>query len=409
MKADSTAHTGANDSTAFKVLGAISFSHFLNDTIQSLMLAIYPLFKTDFHLSFAQIGLITLAFQFTASLLQPLVGYYTDRHPKPFSLVLGMGCTLLGLLTLSLASSFPMVLIAAAMVGTGSSVFHPESARVARMASGGRHGLAQSIFQVGGNAGAATGPLLAAWIVLPHGQRSIAFFSLLALIAMIVLTGVGFWYRHHQAKPKKATVAAIQTLPRRKVLATLAVLLALIFSKFFYLASINSYLIFYLIQRYGISTQEAQYHLFYFLFSVAAGTLLGGPIGDRIGRRQVIWVSILGVAPFTLALPYVDQTMSVVLTMIIGFMLSSAFPAILVYAQELFPGKIGMISGLFFGLAFGLAGIGAAVLGQLADLWGVAAVYRLCSFLPLIGLLAVFLPNIRRQSQPTSVCQAAKA
>ena len=407
MKDNSGAARGA--ATSFKVLGAISFSHFLNDTIQSLILAIYPLFKTDFHLSFAQIGLITLAFQFTASLLQPLVGYYTDRHPKPFSLTLGMGCTLLGLLTLSLASSFPMVLLAAAMVGTGSSIFHPESARVARMASGGRHGLAQSIFQVGGNAGTAMGPLLAAWIVLPHGQRSIALFSLLALIAMIVLTGVGFWYRQHQAKPKTRAVAALQELPRRQVLLTLAVLLALIFSKFFYLASINSYLIFYLIEQYAIGTQQAQYHLFYFLFSVAAGTLLGGPIGDRIGRRQVIWVSILGVAPFTLALPYVDLTTSVVLTMIIGFMLASAFPAILVYAQELFPGRIGMVSGLFYGLAFGLAGIGAAVLGQLADRWGVAAVYQLCSFLPLIGLLAVFLPNIRRPHAPPSVCQAAKA
>ena len=409
MQADSAAGTGANDAIAFRVLGAISFSHFLNDTIQSLMLAIYPLFKTDFNLSFAQIGLITLTFQFTASLLQPVVGYYTDRHPKPFSLVLGMGCTLLGLLSLSLADSYPMVLMAAAMVGTGSSVFHPESARVARMASGGRHGLAQSIFQVGGNAGAATGPLLAAWIVLPHGQRSIALFSLLAFVAMIVLTGVGVWYRRHQAKPRKAAAAAVQPLPRRQVLTTLAVLLALIFSKFFYLASINSYLIFYLIQRYGIGTQDAQYHLFYFLFSVAAGTLLGGPIGDRIGRRQVIWVSILGVAPFTLALPYVGLNGSVVLTMIIGFMLSSAFPAILVYAQELFPGRIGVISGLFFGLAFGLAGIGAAVLGQLADLWGVATVYKICSFLPLIGLLAVFLPNIRRNAQPPAVAQAAKA
>ena len=409
MRADAAASTGANDATAFRVLGAISFSHFLNDTIQSLILAIYPLFKTDFHLSFAQIGLITLTFQFTASLLQPVVGYYTDRHPQPFSLVLGMGCTLLGLLSLSLADSYPMVLMAAAMVGTGSSVFHPESARVARMASGGRHGLAQSIFQVGGNAGAATGPLLAAWIVLPHGQRSIALFSLLALIAMIVLTGVGVWYRRHQAKPRKAASVTAPNLPRRQVLATLAVLLALIFSKFFYLASINSYLIFYLIERYGIGTQDAQYHLFYFLFSVAAGTLLGGPIGDRIGRRQVIWVSILGVAPFTLALPYVGLNGSVVLTMIIGFMLSSAFPAILVYAQELFPGRIGVISGLFFGLAFGLAGIGAAVLGQLADLWGVATVYKICSFLPLIGLLAVFLPNIRRNAQPPAVAQPAKA
>ena len=409
MQADSATSSGAKDATAFRVLGAISFSHFLNDTIQSLMLAIYPLFKTDFHLSFAQIGLITLTFQFTASLLQPGVGYYTDRHPQPFSLVLGMGCTLLGLLSLSLADSYPMVLMAAAMVGTGSSVFHPESARVARMASGGRHGLAQSIFQVGGNAGAATGPLLAAWIVLPHGQRSIALFSLLALIAMIVLTGVGVWYRRHQAKPRKAASVTAPNLPRRQVLATLAVLLALIFSKFFYLASINSYLIFYLIERYGIGTQDAQYHLFYFLFSVAAGTLLGGPIGDRIGRRQVIWVSILGVAPFTLALPYVGLNGSVVLTMIIGFMLSSAFPAILVYAQELFPGRIGVISGLFFGLAFGLAGIGAAVLGQLADLWGVATVYKICSFLPLIGLLAVFLPNIRRTVQQPVVSQPTKA
>ena len=395
MNVGSCTDKASTSSTTFKVLGAISFSHFLNDTIQSLTLAIYPLFKADFHLNFAQIGLITLAFQFTASLLQPLVGYYTDRHPKPFSLTLGMGCTLIGLITLSLASSFPMVLMAAAMVGTGSSIFHPESARVARMASGGRHGLAQSIFQVGGNAGAATGPLLAAWIVLPHGQRSIAFFSLVALVAMIVLTGVGFWYRHQQRQPPKISLASPQTLPKRQVAFTLAVLLALIFSKFFYLASINSYLIFYLMHQYNISTQLAQYHLFYFLFAVAAGTLLGGPIGDRIGRKQVIWVSILGVAPFTLALPYVDLATSVVLTMIIGFMLSSAFPAILVYAQELLPGRIGTVSGLFFGLAFGLAGIGAAVLGQLADIWGIVKVYDICSFLPLIGLLAIFLPNIR--------------
>jgi FSR family fosmidomycin resistance protein-like MFS transporter len=395
MKTPSATIHGATESTAFKVLVAISFSHFLNDTIQSLMIAIYPLFKTEFHLNFTQIGLITMAFQCTAPLLQPLVGYYTDRRPKPFSLALGMGCTLTGLLTLSLASSFPMVLVAAALVGTGSSIFHPESARVARMASGGRHGLAQSIFQVGGNAGAATGPLLAAWIVLPNGQRSIALFSLVALVAMIVLTGVGVWYRHRQRQPKKTAAVTAQPLPRRKVLLTLGILLALIFSKFFYLASINSYLIFYLMHQYGVSTQTAQYHLFYFLFAVAAGTLLGGPIGDRIGRKQVIWVSILGVAPFTLALPHVGLTTSVFLTVIIGFMLASAFPAILVYAQELFPGKIGTVSGLFFGLAFGLAGIGAAVLGQVADAAGIVAVYKLCSFLPLIGLLAVFLPDIR--------------
>ena len=388
--------------TAFKVLGAISFSHFLNDTIQSLMLAIYPLFKMEFGLSFAQIGLITLTFQFTASLLQPVVGFYTDRHPKPFSLAVGMGCTLIGLLMLSMAASFPAVLLAAALVGTGSSIFHPESARVARMASGGRHGLAQSIFQVGGNAGSATGPLLAAWIVLPYGQRSIAVFSLIALLAMIVLIGIGRWYRQHLRQPGKAPDSSGHALPIREVLQILAVLFALIFSKFFYLASINSYLIFYLIHQYGLSTQTAQYHLFYFLVAVAAGALLGGPIGDRIGRKRVIWVSILGVAPFTLALPYVSSNLSVALTVIIGFMLSSAFPAILVYAQELFPGKIGTVSGMFFGLAFGLAGIGAAVLGQLADLWGIVAVYKLCAFLPLIGLLAVFLPNLR-QSAPSTV------
>ncbi len=396
--ADHSTHPAASaaaDKTAFRVLGAISFSHFLNDTMQSLMIAVYPLFKSGFSLSFGQIGLITLAFQFTASLLQPLVGIYTDRHPKPFSLALGMGCTLAGLITLSLASSFPMLLLAAAMVGSGSAVFHPEASRVARMASGGRHGLAQSIFQVGGNAGAAFGPLLAAWIVLPHGQRSIAFIGLVALLAMIVLTGVGLWYRDQHRQPKKAAASAGHSLPRRQVVSTLAVLLALMFSKFFYLASISSYLIFYLMHHYQIETREAQYHLFYFLFSVAAGTLLGGPIGDRIGRKRVIWLSILGVAPFTLALPYVDLGTSAALTMVIGFMLASAFPAMVVYAQELIPGRVGTVSGLFFGLAFGLAGIGAAVLGRFADLWGIDAVYRLCSFLPLIGLLAVFLPDLR--------------
>ena len=383
------------DRTAFKVLGAISFSHFLNDTMQSLMIAIYPMFKAQFHLDFGQIGMITLAFQFTASLLQPLVGFYTDRRPMPFSLSLGMGCTLLGLLTLSQAASFPMLLVAAALVGTGSAIFHPESSRVARMASGGRHGLAQSIFQVGGNAGAAFGPLLAAWVVLPHGQRSIALFSLIALLAMIVLAGVGVWYGHQNRRPKRQAAAELHALPRRSVLTTLGVLLALIFSKFFYLASINSFLIFYLMHHYQIGTQAAQYHLFYFLFAVAAGTLLGGPIGDRIGRKQVIWMSILGVAPFTLALPYVGLEASIALTMIIGFMLASAFPAMIVYAQELIPGRVGTISGLFFGLAFGLAGVGAAVLGQVADRWGIDVVYHVCSFLPLLGLLAVFLPDLR--------------
>jgi MFS transporter, FSR family, fosmidomycin resistance protein len=385
-----------DESTRFPVLSAISFSHFLNDMMQSLMLAIYPLFKSEFHLSFAQIGLITLAFQFTASLLQPLVGLYTDRHPRPFSLAFGMGCTFAGMVTLSLAASFPVLLVAAALVGTGSSVFHPESSRVARMASGGRHGLAQSIFQVGGNAGTAAGPLLAAWIVLPHGQRSLVWFSLLALLAIIVLTGVGRWYRHQHRLPKHTCAPAANPLPRGVVARTLAILLALIFSKFFYLASINSYLIFYLLHQFDISTRLAQYHLFFFLFAVAGGTLLGGPLGDRIGRKRVIWASILGIAPFTLALPYVGLDASAVLTVIIGFMLASAFPAIVVYAQELIPGRIGTISGLFFGLAFGLAGIGAAVLGRLADLWGIVAVYKICAFLPLIGLLAVFLPDLKK-------------
>jgi FSR family fosmidomycin resistance protein-like MFS transporter len=365
--------------------------------MQSLMLAIYPLFKSGFHLSFAQIGMITLTFQCTASLLQPLVGFYTDKRPLPFSLAAGMASTFTGLLLLSQASSYPMILLAAALVGTGSSVFHPESSRVARMASGGRHGLAQSIFQVGGNAGTSAGPLLAAWLVLPNGQHSIAWVSLVALLAMMVLTLVGVWYRHHQRKPKMASTAAPVALPRGVVVRTLAVLLALMFSKFFYLASLSSYLIFYLMNRFAIPTVEAQYHLFYFLFAVAAGTLLGGPIGDRIGRRRVIWVSILGIAPFTLALPYVGLQASAILTVVIGFMLASAFPAMVVYAQELIPGKVGTIAGLFYGIAFGLGGIGAALLGQFADAWGIDTVYRICSFLPLIGLLAVFLPDLRRR------------
>lgn len=382
------------DGTAFRVLGAISFSHFLNDMMQSLMLAIYPLFKSGFDLNFAQIGMITLTFQCTASLLQPLVGFYTDKRPMPFSLALGMASTFCGLLLLSQATSYPMVLMAAALVGSGSSVFHPESSRVARMASGGRHGLAQSIFQVGGNAGTAAGPLLAAWLILPNGQHAIGWVSLVALLAMIVLTLVGIWYRHHQRKPKKAAAPLPEPLPHRRVVITIGVLVALMFSKFFYLASLNSYLIFYLMHRFAIPTVEAQYHLFYFLFAVALGTLLGGPIGDRIGRRQVIWASILGIAPFTLVLPYVGLEMSAVLTVIIGFTLASAFPAMIVYAQELIPGKVGTISGLFFGLAFGLGGIGAAVLGQFADLWGIDTIYKLCSFLPLLGVLAVFLPDL---------------
>jgi MFS transporter, FSR family, fosmidomycin resistance protein len=380
--------------TVYSVLGAISFSHLLNDMIQSLILAIYPMLRDNFSLSFGQIGLITLTYQITASLLQPLVGTYTDKHPKPYSLPVGMGFTLAGLLLMSIAPSFGVLLMAAALVGCGSSVFHPESSRVARMASGGRHGLAQSLFQVGGNAGTSLGPLLAALIVIPHGQRSIAWFSVAALVAMVVLTQIGRWYKKHPSVKKARAHAAHATLARNQVMLAMGVLILLVFSKYFYLASINSYFTFYLIDKFHLTMQAAQVHLFVFLAAVAAGTVIGGPIGDRIGRKYVIWVSILGVAPFTLLLPYANLFWTGVLTVIIGVVLASAFSAILVYAQELIPGKVGMVAGLFFGFAFGLGGIGAAVLGQLADATSIAFVYKVCSFLPLIGVLTVLLPDV---------------
>jgi MFS transporter, FSR family, fosmidomycin resistance protein len=380
--------------TVYSVLGAISFSHLLNDMIQSLILAIYPMFKDNFSLSFGQIGLITLTYQITASLLQPLVGSYTDKHPKPYSLPVGMGFTLAGLLLMSVAPNFNVLLVAAALVGCGSSVFHPESSRVARMASGGRHGLAQSLFQVGGNAGSSLGPLLAALIVIPHGQRSIAWFSAAALVAIVVLTQIGRWYKRHPSVKKARGQVAHATLPRNKVIMAMGVLVLLVFSKYFYLASINSYFTFYLIDRFHLSVQAAQIHLFVFLAAVAAGTVIGGPIGDKIGRKYVIWVSILGVAPFTLLLPYANLFWTGVLTVVIGVVLASAFSAILVYAQELIPGKVGMVAGLFFGFAFGLGGVGAAVLGQLADATSIAFVYKVCSFLPLIGVLTVLLPDV---------------
>lgn len=389
------------ESTVFKVLGAISFSHFLNDMLQSLIPAIYPLLKSSFSLSFTQIGLITLSFQLTASLLQPVVGLYTDRHPKPYSLAIGMSCTLTGLLMMAIAPSYPMVLLAAALVGTGSSIFHPESSRVARMASGGRYGLAQSIFQVGGNAGSATGPLLAAWIVIPFGRPSLAWFSGAALLGTFVLYQVGRWYKGRlsqripQGSPSRSRSGQFSG---RTVAGAMVVLLVLIFSKFFYMASLGSYYIFYLMSRFHVSVQSAQIHLFVFLFAVAAGTVLGGPIGDRFGRKRVIWASILGVAPFTLMLPYVSLAWTGPLTFVIGLILASAFSAILVFAQELVPGRVGMVSGLFFGLAFGMAGIGAAVLGGLADAYGIETVYRLCSFLPLLGIFTAFLPDIRKTS-----------
>ncbi len=392
--------------TSFRVLGAISFSHFLNDMIQSLILAIYPLLKGTFALTFAQIGLITLTYQATASLLQPLVGYYTDRRPKPYSLAFGMGCTLVGLLFLATAQSYRMILFAAGVVGAGSSVFHPESSRVARMASGGRHGLAQSIFQVGGNTGGAMGPLLAAWFIIPRGQKSVAWFSLAALLAIAVLWKVGGWYKRRQAsmEPRPKTHSSLHpTLPTRMVVRSLLVLLVLIFSKFFYLSSLSSYYLFYLMHRFHLSMQSAQMHLFAFFFSVAIGTLMGGPIGDRIGRKRVIWFSILGAAPFALVMPYANLAWTGVLAVIIGLILASAFSAILVFAQELIPGKVGTVSGLFFGLAFGMAGIGAAVLGKLADHYGIEFVYHVCSYLPLLGVFTAFLPDLGRKADPAVV------
>lgn len=389
---------GAVERIAVPILAAISVSHLLNDLIQSLLPAIYPILKANFQLDFGQIGLLTLTFQLTASLLQPLVGSYTDKKPQPFSLVLGMGFTLVGLLTLSQAGSYPLLLVGAALVGMGSSVFHPESSRVARMASGGRHGLAQSVFQVGGNAGSALGPLLAAFIVVPFGQSSIAWFSAVALLAMIILFNVGCWYRAKladlKAKPRAATTSS--TLSRKRIGVSIAILMLLVFSKNFYTASISSYFTFYLISKFQVSVQEAQIYLFVFLGAVAAGTVIGGPIGDRIGRRYVIWISILGVLPFTLMLPYASLFWTTVLSIIIGLVLASAFSAILVYATELVPGRVGTIAGLFFGLSFGMGGLGAAVLGQLADMTSIETVYKIVSFLPAIGLLTYFLPKIEK-------------
>jgi FSR family fosmidomycin resistance protein-like MFS transporter len=387
---------GAAEGTTFVILVSLGVSHMLNDTMQSLIAASYPMLKTNLGLDFAEVGLITLAFQITASLLQPLIGLYTDRRPQPYSLAFGMAFTLIGLLLISRAVTFPAVLGAAAMVGMGSAVFHPEASRVARMASGGRYGLAQSMFQVGGNAGSAFGPLLAAFVVVPNGQRSVAWFSLVALLGMLILGNVGRWYsqqhRAAQNRPRRPAVAPIQS--RARVVLSIGVLLALMFSKFFYMASLSTYFIFYLIHKFAVPVQHAQIFLFVFLAAAAVGTFIGGPVGDRFGRKYVIWGSILGVLPFTLALPHATLFWTLVLTVPIGLILSSAFSAIIVYAQELVPGKVGLIAGLFFGLSFGLGGLGAAVLGELADRTSIEYVYQVCAFLPAIGLLAVFLPNL---------------
>jgi MFS transporter, FSR family, fosmidomycin resistance protein len=379
----------------FNLLGALSFAHFLNDMMQSLIVAIYPLLKGEFHLSFVQIGTITLTYQACASLLQPLIGVYTDRHPKPYSLSVGMCFTLIGMVTLAFAPNYSSVLAAAALIGAGSAIFHPESSRIARLASGGRHGLAQSIFQVGGNAGSALGPLLAAWIIIPRGQASLAWFAIAAVIAIAVLARVGAWYqRQHIDRPKARHPLVSSPVSAARVRSSIVVLVILIFSKYFYVASITSYFSFYLIEKFHLSVRSAQVHLFVFLLAMALGTLFGGPLGDRIGRKRVIWVSILGVAPFSMMLPYVDLLWVGILTFIIGLVLSSAFSAIVVFAQELMPGNVGAVAGLFFGFAFGIGGIGAAVLGGLADTYGIQFVYQICAYLPLLGIVAAFLPNI---------------
>jgi FSR family fosmidomycin resistance protein-like MFS transporter len=383
--------------TVFSILFAISFSHLLNDLVQSLIPSIYPILKSSYSLNFSQLGLLTLTYQLTASLFQPFIGLYTDRRPQPYSLPIGVTFTFAGVILLALATSFEILLVAAALVGLGSAVFHPESSRVARMASGGQHGLAQSVFQLGGTFGAALGPLLAAFLVLPRGQHSLAWFSLTALLSVFVLARVARWYKHHQfakAVTHSETAHSHALLPRRTVALSLAVLIALIFSKYFYLASLSSYYTFYLMNKFHVSIQSAQLYLFLFLGSAAIGTLIGGPIGDRIGRKYVIWVSIVGVLPFTLALPYANLLWTSILSVVIALVLSSAFSAILVYGQELLPGKVGMISGLFFGLAFGMGGIGAAFLGALADRTSIEFVYKVCSYLPAIGLLTGLLPNI---------------
>jgi FSR family fosmidomycin resistance protein-like MFS transporter len=381
---------------AFAILGAITFCHLLNDVMQALLPAIYPMLKSAFDLSFGQIGHLTVIFQVTASLLQPMVGLYTDRRPQPYSLPLGMACSLLGLVTLAFAPSFPALLAGAALLGIGSSIFHPESSRLARLASGGAHGFAQSFFQVGGHVGSALGPLLAAFFVLPRGRESLAWLSLVALLGMCILVGVGQWYKRAvRSRVTKPTPSVYHTnLPPSQVQRAMAVLIALIFSKFFYLASITSYYIFYLMHRFNLATETAQIYLFVFLAAAAVGVFIGGPVGDRFGRKKVIWASIVGVLPFTLVLPYVGLTATLILSIFIGLVLSSAFSAIVVYGQELMPGRVGMVSGLFFGLAFGMGGIGAAVLGELADWTSIEFVYRVCSFLPMIGLLTVFLPSL---------------
>ncbi|MDR6944392.1 MFS transporter [Mucilaginibacter pocheonensis] len=393
------------EQTVYSILFTISLSHLLNDMLQSLIPSIYPVVKTKYNLSFGDIGLITLVFQLSASLLQPFVGIYTDKRPKPYSLSIGMGFTLLGLICLAFASGFYWLLLSVCFIGIGSSVFHPESSRVAYLASGGKRGLAQSIFQLGGNAGSALGPLLAALIIVPFGQTGVLWFSLAALLAIIILIYIGKWYKGAMIRTSKAAKVVQHnhhSLSAKKVTLSVIILLILIFSKFFYLSSITGYYTFFLIDKFHLSVQGSQFHLFIFLAAVAAGTLAGGPLGDRFGRKYIIWISILGAAPFTMMLPYANLFWTSVLSVIIGVIISSAFSAILVYAQELMPGKVGMIAGLFFGFAFGMGGLGSAVLGRLADSTSINYIFQLCAYLPLIGILTMFLPNIEGKKKKSA-------
>jgi len=400
--ADRGRSAGATAAPVLTVLAGLSVAHLINDTLQSLIPAMYPILKSSLRLDFRHIGLITLTNQLTASILQPFIGFYTDRRPQPYALAVGMSFTMAGIVLLSLASNFSAVLLAVAMVGIGSSVFHPEASRVAHLSSGGQHGFAQSLFQVGGNAGSSLGPLLAALIVVTRGQPAVIWFSLLALVGIVLLVTVGRWYRatlerrRHLRASSPDTPPAVSSVSVRRRNLSLGILITLVFSKYFYLACMVSYLTFFLIGKFGVTVKSAQIHLFIFLFAIAAGTFLGGPVGDRWGRKLVIWVSILGVAPFALLLPYANLFWCAVLSAIIGLILSSAFSAILVYAQELIPGNVGLMAGLFFGLAFGMGGIGSAVLGMLADQYGIKFVFQICSYLPLIGLLTAFLPNLEK-------------
>lgn len=395
---DAAAGAPAAEATAFMVIAAISVCHMLNDIMQALFTSMYPIFKEEFSLDFVQIGLLTLAFQCTASLLQPLVGIYTDKHPTPYSLPLGMAFTFFGLLLLAVAHDYALLVLSACLIGIGSSVFHPEASRVARLAAGARPGLSQSLFQVGGNFGTAVGPLLAAFIVLPRGQGSVGWFSLVALVGMVILSRVSVWYgRYRKAQAGRAKPVRQHDLPRRTVVVGIVVLCLLTFSKNVYMASISSYYMFYLMETFDVSVQSAQLFLFLFLGAAAAGTVIGGPIGDRFGRKVVLWVSVLGVLPFSLLLPFADLFWTAVLSVLIGGIMASSFPAIVVFAQELVPGKVGMISGLFFGLAFGMGGLGAAVLGAVADVRGIVFVYQVCAVLPAIGLLVAFLPDVRQK------------